>query len=147
MTSSNCALEKEQNMTDDYARHLEIPEDYLWIRRSNGPTYAIPGDRLRELYYGAAAPEDTTEELLVNNREWLRVYVKHALEEWPITIPEAGPLPGWDEGWLRAVGETDEPLPEEEAAALRRLTDPALAWEIDDGETPAIGPAWLFKPR
>ena len=134
-------------MSDDYARHLEIPEDYLWIRRANGPTYAIPGDRLREMYYGGAAPEDTTEELLVGNREWLRIYVKHALGVWPIEIPAGGPLPAWDAGWLRAVGETDEVLPEEEAEALRRRTDPALAWEFDADETGTIGPAWLFKPR
>jgi hypothetical protein len=40
-----------------------------------------------------------------------------------------------------------EVLPEEEAEALRRRTDPALAWEFDAGETGAIGPAWLLKPR
>jgi hypothetical protein len=97
-------------MTDDYARHLEIPEDYLWIRRANGPTYAIPGDRLRELYAGGAAPEDPTEEMLVQNPAWLRIYVKHALGEWPITISEARPLPEWDAAWLRAVGEMDEKL-------------------------------------
>ena len=48
-------------------------------------------------------------------------------------------MPAWDAGWLRAVGETDEVLPEEEAEALRRRTDPALAWEFDAGETGAIG--------
>jgi hypothetical protein len=96
---------------------------------ADGRLTVIDGDRLRELYYGGAAPEDTTEKLLVNNREWLRIYVKHALGEWPITILEAGPLPAWDAAWLRAVGETDE-----EAAVLRRLTDPALAWEIDAGK-------------
>jgi hypothetical protein len=37
------------------------------------------------------------------------------------------PIPGWDAGRLRAVGERDEELAEEEAAALRRLTDPAVA--------------------
>jgi len=132
-------------MSDDYARHLDIPEDYLWIRRANRPTYAIPGDRLRELCYGGAAPEDPIEEMLVQNREWLRIYVKHALGEWRITIPADGPLPEWDVGWLRAVGETGEELAEVEAAALRRLTDPALAWEIDDGERREIGPKWLLK--
>jgi len=107
----------------------------------------IDGNRLYELL-GGAPPETPTEKLLAGNSEWLRVYLAHCLGVWPITIPEYGPLPAWDAGWLRAVGETDEPLPaEEEAAALRRLTEQALAWEIDDGETPAIGPAWLLKPR
>ena len=39
----------------------------------------------------------------------------------------------------------DDELPEEEAAALRRLTDPALAWEIDDGKRREVGPKWLLK--
>jgi len=93
------------------------PEDFLWVRRTDplgefvhrlpqcrsGSLDVIPGDRLRELYYGGAAPVDATEEMLVNNREWLRIYVKHVLGEWPITIPEAGPLPEWDQGWLLSV--------------------------------------------
>jgi hypothetical protein len=87
MTSPNDPLEKEQNMTEDYAPHLAIPEDYLWIRRANRSTYAISGGRLRELYYGGASPEDTTEEMLAENREWLRILVKHCLGEWPITTP------------------------------------------------------------
>ena len=106
----------------------------------------IDGNRLYELL-GGETPETATEELLASDPEWLRIYLAHCLGVWPITVPAGGPLPKWDPRWLRAVGETDEPLPAEEAAALRRLTDPALAWEIDDGETPAIGPAWLFKPR
>ena len=96
---------------------LDHPEDFLWVRRTDllgefvhrlpecrsGSLNAIPGDRLRELCYGGTAPEGATEELLANNREWLRIYVKHALGEWPITIPEAGPLPRWDQGWLLSV--------------------------------------------
>ena len=97
-------------------------------------------------YYGGAAPEDPIE-MLVQNREWLGILVKHALGEWPITIPEAGPLPDWDPSWLWGVRETDKPLSKEVAEPLRRLTDRALAREIDEGETPAIGPAWLFEPR
>jgi hypothetical protein len=69
------------------------------------------------------------------------------LGEGPITIPEAGPLPDWDSSWLWGVRETDKPLSKEVAEPLRRLTDRALAREIDEGETPAIGPAWLFEPR
>jgi hypothetical protein len=101
---------------DDYSA-LDYPEDFLWVRRPDllgefvhrlpqcrsGSLSAIPGDRLRELYYAAAAPEDPTEEMLVRNREWLRIYVNYALGEWPITIPEAGPLPEWDQGWLLSV--------------------------------------------
>ena len=110
---------------------LENPEDWLWLRRPDGTSTAIDVHRLYELL-GGAPPETPTEKLLAGNSEWLRVYLAHCLGVCPITIPEYGPLPAWDEEWLRAVGETNEPLPEEEAAALRRLTDPAGAWEIDD---------------
>ena len=68
--------------------------------------------------------------MLAANREWLRICLTHCVGVWP--IPADGPLPDWDAGWLRTVGERDEELAEEEAAALRRLTDPAVAWEIDD---------------
>jgi hypothetical protein len=51
---------------------LDHPEDFLWVRRTDPlgefvhrlpqcrseSLDVIPGDRLRELYYGAAAPED-----------------------------------------------------------------------------------------
>jgi hypothetical protein len=123
---------------------LDWPENYLWVRLGTGRSAMIDGNRLYELL-GGAPPETLTEKLLAGNSEWLRVYLAHCLGVWPITIPEYGPLPAWDAGWLRAVGETDEPLPEEVAAALRRLTDPALAWEIDDDERREIGPKWLLK--
>jgi hypothetical protein len=126
---------------------LDWPEDHLWIRREDGSLTIIDRDRLHDLLYGGATPEDTTEEILVQNHEWLRICVKHSLGEWPITIPAAGPLPEWDPRWLRAVGETDEPLSEEEAEALRKLAAPALAWDIDPGVTPAVGPSWLIKSR
>jgi hypothetical protein len=129
--------------TDD---PLDWPENYLWVRLGPGRFTIIDGDRLYELR-GGATPETPTEELLADNPEWLRVHLAHCLGVWPIEIPAGGPLPAWDAGWLRAVGETDEVLPEEEAEALRRRTDPALAWEFDADETGTIGPAWLFKPR
>ncbi len=123
---------------------LDWPENFLWVRLADNRMTVIDGDRLHDLR-GGATPETPTEELLAGNAEWLRIYLAHCFGVWPITIPADGPLPAWDAGWLRAVGETDEPLPEEVAAALRRLTDPALAREIDDGERREVGPKWLLK--
>jgi hypothetical protein len=125
---------------------LDWPENYLWVRLGPGRLTTIDGERLQELL-GGSTPETPSEELLADNPEWLRIYLAHCLGVWPIEIPAGGPLPAWDAGWLRAVSETDEVLPEEVPEWRRRLTDPALAREDDGGETPAIGPAWLLKPR
>jgi hypothetical protein len=123
---------------------LENPEDWLWVHRPDGTSTVIDAHRLYELRAGAA-PETPSEELVAANQEWLCICLTHCVGVWPIPIPAGGPLPAWDAAWLRAVGETDEELAEEEAAALRRLTDPALAWEIDDGERREVGPKWLLK--
>jgi len=122
---------------------LDYPENYLWVQHDN---YLIDGARLYDLQRGAT-PTTEVEQLLVSDPEWLRIYLTHCLGEWPITIPPGGPLPSWDEEWLRAIGETDEQLSEDEAAALRRRTDPALAWEIDDAEGAAMLPGWVAKPK
>jgi hypothetical protein len=79
------------------------PEDYLWVRLPDKRLTVISGDRLCELYYAAATPENPTEELLVQNREWLRVYVQHCVGMQPITIPPGGPLPEWDARWLASA--------------------------------------------
>jgi hypothetical protein len=84
---------------EDPRRALDNPEGYLWIYRADDLLTIIDAGRLHELHNGAS-PESTTERLLVNHREWLRVLVTYALGEGVVEIPEAGPLPEWNETWL-----------------------------------------------
>jgi len=84
---------------EDPRRALDNPEWYLWIYRADGLRTIIDAGRLLELHNGAI-PESTTERLLVNHREWLRTLISYALGEVVIEIPEAGPLPEWNEAWL-----------------------------------------------
>lgn len=81
---------------------LKSPEDYLWVNRGDGTRWAIDRDRLWELYEGAA-PEDEVEQMLANDREWLRILVKYALGEYLITISPGEPLEKWPEEWVHSV--------------------------------------------
>jgi hypothetical protein len=76
---------------------------------------------------------------LVENREWLRILIKHVLGESLMEIAEAGPLSNWNEAWLEGV----EPGPELEAEAARKIEQ----WINNPGRKPATGPAWLVSGR
>lgn len=88
-----------QNMQDA----LEHPEDYLWVRyRDEARGTIIDTDRLYELQDGAT-PKDETEQVLVADPDWLRIYLRHVIGEYPITILAGGPLPKWSPTWLESV--------------------------------------------
>jgi hypothetical protein len=124
-------------MTSDNTQYaLDFPEDFLWIRHADNSQTVIHRDRLEELFYGGAVPETPAEKLLVENREWLRILVQHALGERPIHIDEAGPLPAWNEAWLDGA----EPDPELEAEAARKIE-----WSYKPSAGPAVGPSWLIN--
>jgi len=82
---------------------LDSPEDYLWVRHPDGHTTVIEEDRLHALQDGVA-PEDEAEQLLVDNPQWLRIYLRHVINEHPITITLGTPLPQWDALWLEQMG-------------------------------------------
>jgi hypothetical protein len=84
-------------------RVLDWPEDYLWVRHPGGYITVIDKDRLCELLYEGAAPEDQVEQLLVDNPEWLRIYLRHAIGEYCITITLGKPLPEWEPSWVDGV--------------------------------------------
>jgi hypothetical protein len=81
---------------------LEWPEYVLWIRNTDGRLTVIIADRLHELNAGAK-PEDDVERRLVDDPDWLRVYLQHVLGVYPIEIHADAPLPPWDSEWLAAV--------------------------------------------
>ena len=119
------------NNTDNLAT-TECPERVLWIfhpDESSGYFTVIDCERLVELRDGAA-PEDEAEQMLVDNPEWLRIYLEHVIGEWPITVTVGEPLPEWNESWLEGV----------EAQPEKQLELPDRSESTTVG---LLGPAWL----
>jgi hypothetical protein len=72
---------------------------YLWVQHSDGSVTAIEEDRLRELQEGAAA-QNAIEQRLVDNPEWLHIYLEYAVRNHCVMLAEGEPLPKWDPNWL-----------------------------------------------
>jgi len=87
---------------DERNRPLEYPEQYLWFSDPDGHRRVKTGERLGELLKGAE-PMDEVEELLAANRKWLRIYMRHAIGNYVISIESTGPFPKWDKSWLKSL--------------------------------------------
>ena len=86
----------------------DCPEHFLWVFHPDsalGYFTVIEKARLRELAYEGVAPDDDVEQLLVDNPKWLRIYLKHVIGQWPITIRPDQPLPEWNAAGFEDMNE------------------------------------------
>jgi hypothetical protein len=82
-------------------RAEDEPQCVLWIRRRDGSLTKLDEDRLKALQKGAAV-QNEIEQLLVNDPDWLAIYLDHASGSYIVMIAEGEPLPKWDPDWLKA---------------------------------------------
>ena len=75
------------------------PECVLWVRRRDGSLAKLDKDRLNALRKGTAV-QNEIEQLLVNDPDWLAIYLDHVFGSYIVMIAEGEPLPKWDPEWL-----------------------------------------------
>ena len=75
------------------------PQCFLWVRRRDGSLTRLDEDRLKALEKGAGV-QNEIEQLLVNDPDWLTIYLDHAFDSYIVMIAEDEPLPKWDPEWL-----------------------------------------------
>lgn len=91
--------EEFEEILEGSLRAEDEPECVLWVRRHDGSLATLGEDRLKALQKGAAA-QNEVEQLLVDDPDWLAIYLEHALDSHIVMIAEGEPLPKWDPDWL-----------------------------------------------